>query len=262
MVPPLPTEILLLFFSYFDLKSLIASLAVCRRWRELIPESDIFPPRLALLELYLKVVASPLFSNTRTWSLKNLRHFDREEYVAKLLNQHNYIPEEFRIWILEWPARAVFGCLWPGLPCVEFTTYARKVEFIKGIHWLGSLPPKVSTMTWDTGETQICVPGLLISSDSMYTWLLLDDREELRDKVMMLFDTDDVFELGPDGPWNIIVHLNWIEYLKVLWRRMEREAHFEAFGLLRLPDTDPCPVLRRVPKYPMAPWIKNPEPQS
>ena len=109
----LPIELLLLISGELVLKSLIAARGVCRLWRTSIDSAQISPTRRKLLDLYLKLIESPAFHATRDCILPHLTSFDREEFIAELPET---TPEEFRTWILEWPARAVFMWVWPGLP--------------------------------------------------------------------------------------------------------------------------------------------------
>ncbi|KAF8816401.1 hypothetical protein BYT27DRAFT_7025857, partial [Phlegmacium glaucopus] len=91
-------------------QSLIASRGVCKEWRRLVPLADLNPHRRRLLDLFDTIINSSFFLQTRPWTVtgNNLQNFDRQ--------QHNKIPEEFRLWILEWPARVAVRCQWPGLP--------------------------------------------------------------------------------------------------------------------------------------------------
>ncbi|KAJ7865677.1 hypothetical protein B0H13DRAFT_2561845 [Mycena leptocephala] len=151
----LPPEITLEIFPNMLLKGLISAEGVCRRWKELISQAAIHPVRLALLKLYQKTVSDPLFLPTRPWLLANLRPFDRQAYVDALLAQHNYLPEDFRLWILEWPARATIACAWPGLPDVYSSEGADDVERIVGYNFLGSIPPLVHRITLDLTEISL-----------------------------------------------------------------------------------------------------------
>ncbi|KAJ6486055.1 hypothetical protein C8R47DRAFT_933301, partial [Mycena vitilis] len=143
----LPPEVSLQIFPRLPLKALIAGEGVCRLWKQLISMAEINPTRRSLWALYRKIVNDPLFLPTRPWLLANLRPFDRQAYIDALLFQHNYIPEDFRLWILEWPARAVIACAWPGLP----ETYCGRpphesgddVERMIGCNYLGRIPPLV-----------------------------------------------------------------------------------------------------------------------
>jgi hypothetical protein len=85
-----PNELLL---SHMTLTSLIASKGVCRQWRHLVPLADISPTRRALLELYLEVISSPYFAQSRSWRIANLQPFDHTAFLDTLLKQHNYIPD-------------------------------------------------------------------------------------------------------------------------------------------------------------------------
>ncbi len=87
-----PNEILLEVFSRLPLKSLVAAQGACRRWRQLVPYSDVLPARWELLQFYLRVVHSPHFELTRPWVVANLQIFDRQAFVDTLLTQHRYLP--------------------------------------------------------------------------------------------------------------------------------------------------------------------------
>ncbi|KAJ7983189.1 hypothetical protein DFH06DRAFT_978220, partial [Mycena polygramma] len=143
----LSNEVFLQIFPHCPLKSLIAAQGVSQLWRQLVPLADISPARRGLLKLYLEIIESPVFIKTRPWLLENLRPFDREACIHALLDQHDYLPEDFRIWILEWPAKAVIACCWPGLPEKYYgRAEADGVERIRGCNFLGRIPPVVHTV--------------------------------------------------------------------------------------------------------------------
>jgi len=115
----LPVELVLRIFSHLTLCSLVDARGVNRQWRELVLTSDISPARRALFDLYHEVVFSPVLPTIRSWTLAHLRYFNRRAFLNRLLDQHPYLPEEFCLWILEWPAKFAFGGVWPGLPVKE-----------------------------------------------------------------------------------------------------------------------------------------------
>ncbi|KAJ7665082.1 hypothetical protein DFH06DRAFT_1323471 [Mycena polygramma] len=157
----LPPEVSLQIFPHLPLKALITGEGVCRLWKQFISIADINPARHSLWALYRKIVNDPLFLPTRPWLLANLRPFDRQAYIEALLAQHNYIPEDFRLWILEWPARAVIACAWPGLAetyCGRPPEEGDNIERMIGCNFLSRIPPLVHRITLDP-ET-ICLPEL------------------------------------------------------------------------------------------------------
>ncbi|KAJ7074980.1 hypothetical protein B0H15DRAFT_45581 [Mycena belliarum] len=162
----LPPEVCLQIFPHLHLQGLIAAEGVCRLWKQLILVSDINPTRRALLALYKKIVHDPLFLPTRPWPLANLRPFDRQAYIDALLAQHNYIPEDFRLWILEWPERAVIACSWPGLPAVFCKEGADDVERMNGFNYLGRIPPLLHKITLDLRD--ICAPEFSSDDGTRY----------------------------------------------------------------------------------------------
>lgn len=101
------------------------------------------------MELYLKVVHSPSFTQTREFNLHDLQpHFNRKEYLDDLLAAYRHavsnsalqlsdLPEEFVLWILEYPSQAIFGRFWPGLPQIYRFTHAKPQLY--GAHSLSAL---------------------------------------------------------------------------------------------------------------------------
>ncbi|KAF9553929.1 hypothetical protein CPC08DRAFT_713348 [Agrocybe pediades] len=112
----LPNELALAIFSLLELKSYIVLHGVCKKWKQLLPSADIHPIRRRMFNLFHHMLQHPRFPETRQWTLKNLRPFDRKAYIDGLLSKYRAVPDEFRLWILEWPARMVPFGMWPGLP--------------------------------------------------------------------------------------------------------------------------------------------------
>jgi hypothetical protein len=113
----LPNELLLEIFSFLPLKSLISARFVNQRWRQLVPKSDLLPARRALYALYYHVINHPNFLNTREATLSVLGpKIDREGLISLWEGCGVVVlPEEFKLWLLEWPEKAVFGWMWPRL---------------------------------------------------------------------------------------------------------------------------------------------------
>ncbi|KII86741.1 hypothetical protein PLICRDRAFT_43400 [Plicaturopsis crispa FD-325 SS-3] len=131
----LPPEMILEIFPWLPLKGLVAAMGVNRHWRHLVPLADLYPARRSLLDLYTRTISSSRFLETRPLLLAHLSDpFDRERYIATLDayiedfvakledDQHRpVLPEDFRLWLLEWPARSVIGRIWPGLQHGSFS---------------------------------------------------------------------------------------------------------------------------------------------
>lgn len=81
---------------------------------------------------------------TRPRIIANLQPFDRRTYIDCLLSQHNFVPKDSMLWVLEWPARAAVPVHsnWLGLP--------RTSEI--GLNFLGRIPPLVHTLTLDLSQ--------------------------------------------------------------------------------------------------------------
>ena len=82
----------------------------------MVLQANISPLRRSYLDFYLKAIDYHTFLPSRPWVLENLVSFDREAFISRLESTFPYIPEDFKLWILEWPAKAVVGPVWPGLP--------------------------------------------------------------------------------------------------------------------------------------------------
>jgi hypothetical protein len=92
-----------------DLTTLICSRCVCQRWRSESLVVSVDPTRKALYELYLAAMSSTGLKLAESWIRQHLVPFDRKEYLNALYAQHHHVPAEFRMWLLEWPAKAAIG---------------------------------------------------------------------------------------------------------------------------------------------------------
>ncbi|KAJ7034520.1 hypothetical protein C8F04DRAFT_1183066 [Mycena alexandri] len=245
-----PPEISLQIFPHLRLKGLISARGVCKRWKELVALADIHPTRLALLKLYQKTVHDPLFLPTRPWTLANLRPFDRQAYINALLVQHDYIPEDFCLWILE----------------------------IAGCNFLGRIPPVLHKITLDL--TEICLPD--VSSDGegemdhlhrnpdgsfptdeqraekeewdseeyyrtrekfTYSPPPSDDPVNITSPALLVWERDDIHQtflaLVPETPFSVYIipdvmylsgdsrqYTTWISWLEAQFRRIHRQASY------------------------------------
>ncbi|GME21949.1 F-box domain cyclin-containing protein [Neofusicoccum parvum] len=112
----LPLDIKLRIVESCELTGLIKLRCVSRAWRNLVLETDISllnPTRRALLDLYDFALDSKWFQHSRRHIIPDIQHFDRRQYLEDLPGTS--VPEEFEMWIREWPEKAVIGWLWPGL---------------------------------------------------------------------------------------------------------------------------------------------------
>ncbi|THG97997.1 hypothetical protein EW026_g4113 [Hermanssonia centrifuga] len=155
-ITDLPNELLLMVFPHLPLQALIAARGVNNKWRHLAPVSDIHPIRRKLLDLYQSFVASPAFLVTRPLIEPHLCNFDRDAYLAALPES---TPEDFKMWLLEWPARAAIACIWPGLD----TKFNMSEDiFVSRKDTRNCLVPKPEVHTLDlalwNGVAKVCAP--------------------------------------------------------------------------------------------------------
>jgi hypothetical protein len=117
----------------------------------------------------------------------------------------------------------------------------------EGWNWQGFRAPQVSALLWehwispsDDPSSRVvleeCLPGILVWTDHhSSTWLILDQREGKRDKVYQLDGDEDVLR-GDDGDDFDHAYLDWVQWLRELWRLIESTA-----------DPTPCPTKDRRP---------------
>lgn len=241
----LPVELRLHIFSFLELKPYIVAHGVCSEWRYLLPFAEVHPVRRRLFFLYHHMINTTGFLNTRGWTLDNLMPFDRQAYIDSLLCQYPAIPEDFRIWILEWPARLAIGSTWPGLPFVDSST--RSAMRRHGVNWLGhkSSSPKLRAALYKRthAEHYRFIPGLIIWRDTSTTdWLVFDETNpDLFGRVYVIdilespsrsaviphnqLDPDDDYSDGYE-PYINIPFDSWISYLENYWNTTRKFDHY------------------------------------
>ncbi|GJE90293.1 F-box protein [Phanerochaete sordida] len=113
-VADLPTELLFAIFRLLPLKSLIAAKGVCRHWSSAVRQSRLDPARRRLLDAFEDIIASAPPGAGRPRVATSYCAQDREQYL-EFLTKGATAPDEFVLWVREWPAWGVFGWLWPDL---------------------------------------------------------------------------------------------------------------------------------------------------
>ncbi|KAJ8519240.1 hypothetical protein ONZ45_g3812 [Pleurotus djamor] len=227
MITTFPNELLLEIFCRFPLTTIIAANGVCRKWRDLLLVAEIHPTRQALLGLYRQIIQEPWFADSRPWVLENLFSFDREAYLSALADQHD-LPEHFRIWLSEWPAKAAFGGIWPGLPAHVPDTVGPTSDIHRRIYnLLDASNPTVWTIKYINEEhidlesdsfivEDVIVeplPGLPITLEEGgdTTWLLLD-KGKFRDQVVQMYLTEREFRARDFDDYTSF-WTTWIDFL-------------------------------------------------
>lgn len=215
-VRSLPKEILLEIFSWFPLRSLIVAQGVNQLWRKLVPMADLLPERRDLLRLFITVINSEEF-----WPehVPKPEPFDREEYLAELLDSipGDKLPEEFVLWMREWPTKTVVDWIWPSLPkCWQrpFTNRSLKAGIVE-FHEDDSDEdnPNFAEMYC----LQIAEHGC-----GWYTSLVLDGpREDLIGTVRVL-EGSSVTE-----DEDFIMAETWTEWLLERWKMIEENPGYE-----------------------------------
>jgi hypothetical protein len=231
-------EIVSEIVSHLPLTSLVRALGVSRRWRATPLLPPIHPIRQSLYNLFLEALCSPGLAKAQHWIDLHLTSFDREHYVACLRQQYDCIPPEFEMWILEWPARAAIGFVWPGLPKYFREEFGWERRY--GCNHLASFPPilfrlcvrhlEYSRQIYDT-------PILVIWSgfnDYCASFLLMDQRPSLRGTVFFSAEGEGLAtpESG-DGPEENRLSLTaegqslgtWIPWLYRLIDQMNNQSY-------------------------------------
>lgn len=211
----LPNELVMEFFTWLPLKALIAAQGVNRQWRHLLPLSNLLPARKALLALYLDAVEKEFIPEDTKSHPDNLLQFDRITYLSRLVAKNNNedLPEEFRVWILEWPC-IVMGWMWPGhinFPHPKKDTLGRKclTYHISGqiMMWLTGFS-KSWLVTRDRGagkyikgtvRTRSEVTGKVEIASSWVAWLteMLHKGSQIDSEIMFVCTTLTLSDIAP-----------------------------------------------------------------
>ncbi|KAF4612100.1 hypothetical protein D9613_003634 [Agrocybe pediades] len=276
----LPNELVLVVFSFLELKSYIISHGVCMKWQQLLPFADIHPIRRRMFKLFHHMLQHPGFLDTRPWPLQTIQPFDRKAYIEALLSQYPAVPEEFELWILEWPARMVIFSIWPGSPFIDYRERTR--DQVDGINWLAYLPegsPSLLTLVHrNPVHDHHPMPALLIWTDeAKILWLIFDTNEpELFGSVQLTSWISDEAAIEcrfpkPEDEWDICSMLfrNWLEFLESFWdRNIARVASLSSKSspkyLEHRPMVHPVPYEfgTWTPHFrPSPPWVSRSEPQ-
>ncbi|KAF8152599.1 hypothetical protein B0H34DRAFT_784631 [Crassisporium funariophilum] len=219
-------ELGLRILSDLPLQSLIASRGVCTKWRGLVPHTDMAPARRAMLSFYDALIPSPVFQATRLSVIANLKPFDRQAYINKLLKQYSSLPEHFKLWILEWPSKAIIAGLWPGLPRKKYKDqFKDNVNVLEGANWL--VFPQVTAITYKDmpNRRAYYIPALLVRTHRSMVWLILDERSNMCGKVYTSGTGSDVVSNleTVEYPFDVL-DKDWIAYLQRIWIQVEQEA--------------------------------------
>ncbi|KAJ8507351.1 hypothetical protein ONZ45_g10277 [Pleurotus djamor] len=221
MPPRLPTELVLYLYTFFHVGTLLLARGVSHQWRSLLTQANVHPIRRELIDIYVLCVHKSWFLDSRPWTVGNLSLFDRQAYINALLNHYPYLPEPFQIWILEWPAKAAFACVWPGLPQLPSDEMGPFFRDRKGWNMLDSSNPAVWTLkyideeTYEEGTMPELLPAIpLFHYPGAYAiWLVLDPREAFRGRVVYTVEEDTLssaLERNSDG----LIFSDWIAYLR------------------------------------------------
>lgn len=246
-------ELLLETFQWFPVGSLIAAQGVNRQWRRLVPLADIPPMRRALLDLYIEFLESPAFLPSRPAILDDLRPFDREGYVALLHDNGLRLPEEFLLWIREWPSKAVIDGSWPGLPSSTVNCLPDALRMIKEIKIIKFPFKKISDEKRERSiEEEHLQPrkaemqALEIATDNFLPswWLILDGpRKDLMGNLYLLqHDAVHEDDLSP---------FTWVEWLRGRIEAMEDTlVKYGTTDLQHTRTEDPISCLRSITDIP------------
>ena len=227
----LPVELHLSIFFFFELKPFLLSHGVCKNWKRLLQVTDVHPTRKCMIQLYRQIVNTSGFEKPIKWARENLLPFDRETYVQSLLSQHSFIPEDFCMWMLEWPSSLPIHNIWPGLPFLEYR--GDTTERPHGVNWIAynGSSPKLHAVVYKykTAESRF-VPALLIwRTDKSTTWLVFDQEDPTLFGKIFVIDLRDAQATGAI-PYNeevdddsscceydIFFHADWIVFMECSW---------------------------------------------
>ncbi|KJA23075.1 hypothetical protein HYPSUDRAFT_40196 [Hypholoma sublateritium FD-334 SS-4] len=267
-VSTIATELVLHFFSFMNLKTLIAAQGVCQEWRRLVPLADIHPDRRRLLHLFHNVVSDERFL---LYEKLQISFVDRQAYIDQLLQQYPKVPDTFKLWILEWPSRIVIQGLSPfdSLQEAKYDSFNRR----NGVNWIALNPPQILTLVYSPGADKggfEVIPALLaFRSQSLTAWIIFDDRPELSGRVYTSYDYVDFVDTELADTTELgALHPDWIAYISFLWKKQAESWHPNGVDRGYRP---PKPIntsrityfgFRRLRDLPTPRWTRRHEPRS
>jgi hypothetical protein len=217
-------------------ESLIRTRSVCKKWREEIQErTPLKKARRGMLQLYDHILDTEWFYTTRDLN-KISSPLDRKQYISDVKTMSEHIPEDFRIWIEEWPERAVFSCIWPHLKHERF-------EY-EDIHRFGSCEFQYDELMLEEYEFCLCfLPEEIEREKSM----VRSSRANYAERKIINKKSLQIWENGCGSAWSLIldhpvidgkdyhgyVYMNvesfeyiwahdWIEFLKIFATYIDR----------------------------------------
>lgn len=113
----LPGEIHLEIMGFLSLSSLISMRSTCRYWQRTIKDKRdvLHSTRSRLLVLFEETVGSKAFPEYRKRTKMYLQPFVRDMFIERFrAGASKSMPEEFEMWIKEWPLYAAMVDTWPG----------------------------------------------------------------------------------------------------------------------------------------------------
>lgn len=171
----------------------------------ILRDVPLLPPidqtRRELYMPFLEAIDSPGMKQAKKWTTQHLQPFDGEAYVSSLRQRFDFVPKEFLLWILEWPAKVAIANIWPGLPRAhkpEWGISPRRV----GFNTLATFPPQLYRLYLYTepNERVYTVPMLPVwiqDQDVSATYMIMDTRPHLQGLMFYVQDAQDM--VRPDG---------------------------------------------------------------
>jgi hypothetical protein len=91
------------------------------------------------------------------------------------------VPEEFRLWLLEWPAKVAIGFVWPVLPIDSVVGY--EIKRLRAWNYLSVHPPQLYVIDFYTEPEERYTTAMLPIQTEAYgnsaTFLVMDGRPSL-----------------------------------------------------------------------------------
>lgn len=186
----LPTELHLLILPHLPLHSLVYARNTCHLWRELVPVTPLPLQRRKLLHLYDTLSSIPAFQESRRLAKNHIRpgfgDVERQAYVDALPQN---VGEEFKCWILEWPADAVIAALWPALqPSYNMNEdiFSYRCDIVNRMAQ-ASFVPNTHTLLFSlfsgngSGPASVTALPLFDEGNGWTHWVVLDGEQETVD---------------------------------------------------------------------------------
>jgi hypothetical protein len=124
---------------------------------------------------------------------------------------------EFQYWVLEWPSKAAFRWIWPGLPNEFLSSLMSPPGRRHGANCLSSKKPLTDVLTFDDDDNVGQALEIWQHGCAWTTWLVLDMTQPIFYGSVLMAEGDYVDNNDDSNPLELC---GWIQWLRLVVARL------------------------------------------